>query len=100
MRKYYSDLVTRYARMYFRNTVIAAAHDFRGVNAVKESLQYFLPKDVEILKQIYQPTIDEYYISNQVLKYSVSNNVPAREIWDLIAKFEQMVAIRCELYDA
>lgn len=97
MRKYYSDLVTRYARMYFRNTVIAAAHDYRGVNAVKESLQYFLPKDVEVLKQIYQPTIDEYYISNQVLKYSVNNKVSTDSIWALITKFEQMVAIRCEL---
>ena len=97
MRKYYSDLVTRYARLYFRKSVIAAGHDYRGTSAVEESLQYFLPKDIEVLKAIYQPVIDEYYISNQVQKVSAEKGLATETVWGLVTRLEQMVAIRCEL---
>lgn len=97
MKRYYSDLVTRYARFYFRNETHFGYMDNKGMAAVKDSLEYLLPKDVEVLKQIYQPKTNDYYISTQVTKVSLENDIPITSIWRIVTKFETMVARRCDL---
>lgn len=100
MKKYYSDLVTRYARICIRypdTDKYPTPADRKGVNAVKEALKVMLPGDCEILKAIYGTFTDDYYIGNQVRVVALERNIDTVKVWKIVADFEQLVARNCEL---
>lgn len=94
MKAYYSDLVTRFARLYFRNPNIEKYHsnlDRIGVETIKEVVKEYDPEKLILLERIYKIETKQVGVSEAVNKV-VKEFFPTLNVWDVVHEFEKTIA--------
>ncbi len=97
-KTYYSDLVTRCARLYFRDNKYQRLSTLErmGVDAVRKVVEeYTDPQTVEILKKLYIPVTVKLGIHEQVILLQTELGV--KGVWQIVDTFEKQVAKELEL---
>ena len=96
-KTFYSDLVTRCARLYFRESrhQRLSTLERMGVDAVRKVVERTEPEKVEILKKIYTPITVRLGINDQVIL--IQTELGIRGIWQIVDSFEKAVAKELEL---